>query len=284
MELKEISQEIREILKQKRNELRISFQESKHIYYMMDENGKIRSNFPSVTKIVKKFHKPFDAQGISLSMAKGDLAEQQRLLAEWKLSGELSVNLGSRSHYELEKELVSRYDDYKDVRQPVFECNEEQIIKSNKMISAGINFLNVMKERGAELLDTELIMGHPKEKYIGQCDNAWIMMNKEKNDFGFVLSDWKTNAPKNFKIFPYNNKLYEPFSEYPDNALGQYYLQIPLYGRLLVKMLEGTKFEKNKFLGGVLILLKEDGTYEEFKVPQYIISTILSMDLSPFLK
>ena len=284
MELKEISQEIREILKQKRNDLRLSFIEHKHIYYMMDEDGKIRSNFPSVTKIIKKFHKPFDAQGISLSMAKGDIVEQQRLLAEWKLSGELSVNLGSRSHYELEKELIKRCDNYKEVRQPEFVINEEQRIKSDNMISAGIKFLDIMKERGAESLDTELVMGHPNEGFVGQCDNAWIMMNKEKNDFGFVLSDWKTNAPKNFRVFPYNNKLYPPFSDYADNALGQYYLQIPLYGRLLVKMLEGTKFEKNKFLGGVLILLKEDGEYEEFKAPQYIISTMLSMDLKPFLK
>ena len=284
MDLKEVAGEIREVLKEKRNDLRMSFVESKHIYYMMDETGKIRSNFPSVTKIVKKFHEPFNAEVKSLQMAKGDPVIQQRLLTEWKLAGELSINLGSRSHFELEKELIKRYGDYKPVRQPVFKCNDEQVIKSNNMISAGINFINLMEERGAVSLDTEIVMGHPEEGYVGQTDNGWIMMTKAKDDFGFVLTDWKTNAPKNFKVFPYNNKLFPPFSEYPDNALGQYFLQIPLYGRLLVRMLKGTKFEKNKFLGGVLILLKEDGTYEEFKVPQYIISTMLTMDLKPFLK
>jgi hypothetical protein len=49
-------------------------------------------------------------------------------------------------------------------------------------------------------------------------------------------------------------------------------------------MLEGTKYGGHKFLGGVLILLKEDGTFEEFKVPQYVITTMLKMDLKPFLK
>lgn len=284
MDLKEISAELREILKQKRSELRLSFVEQRHIYYMMDNSGKIRSNFQSVTKIVKKFHDPFNAEKKSFEMSKGDPIEQQRLLTEWKISGELSINLGSRSHYGLEKEQINRCGNYKDVREPAFICNEEQIIKSDKMIAAGINFINLMEERGAVSLDTELVMGHPLEQYVGQCDNAWIMMNRDKTDFGFVMSDWKTNAPKNFKVFPYNKKLYPPFSEYADNALGQYYLQIPLYGRLLLKMLEGTKFDGKKFLGGVIILLKEDGTYEEFKVPQYVISTILTMDLKPFLK
>ena len=252
---------------------------------MADPSGDITTKYASVTKIVKKFHEPFDANKKSLEMAKGDVTEQKRLLAEWKLSGDISVNLGSRSHYELEVDAIQRHGNYKAVRQPVFACDESMIVKSDKMISAGRNYLNVMmEERGAVLLDTEMVMGHPEEGYVGQCDNAWLMMTRDKSDFGFVLSDWKTNAPKNFKVFPYNKKLFAPFSEYPDNALGQYYLQIPLYGRLLLKMLEGTKYEKNKFLGGVLILLKEDGTFEEFKVPQYVITTMLKMDLKPFLK
>jgi len=285
MDLKEISEDIRNILVEKRKELRLSFLEDKHVYYMSDVSGKITSKWTSVTKIVKKFHEPFDANAKSFEMAKGDLAEQKRLLAEWKLSGHISVNLGSRSHYELEVDAIQRHGNYKDVRQPIFECDDAMMVKSDKMISAGRDYLNMMmKDRGAVLLDTEMIMGHPEEGYVGQCDNAWLMMTRDATDFGFVFSDWKTNAPKNFKVFPYNKKLFPPFSEYPDNALGQYYLQIPLYGRLLLKMLEGTKYEKNRFLGGVLILLKEDGTYEEFKVPQYVISTMLTMDLKPFLK
>jgi hypothetical protein len=284
MDLKQVASEINEILEEKRKARRLSFVESKHIYYMMDQGGQMRSGFPSVSKVIKNFFKPFDAQGISLKMAKGDLVEQKRLLAEWKQSGSDSVNLGSRVHYELEKYIVEQYGNYKNVREPEFVINEEQRIKSDKMIQAGKDFIKLMHDRGAILLDTEMVLGDPELGYVGQPDNTWLMMTKGQDDFGFVVTDHKSGQPKNFEVFPYTGKLYPPFQDYHDNALGHYYLQLPLYGRLLTKMLEGSKFAGKKFLGGVVALMKEDTTFAEYKVPQYITSTILTMDLKPFLK
>ena len=283
LNLKEVSQEIRDALERKRNAIALSFVESKHIYYMRDLDGKITSKFPSVSKIIKNFFKPFDAQGISMRMAKGDLNEQKRLLAEWKQSGEDSVNLGSRAHFEMEKYIVEEYDNFKEVRRPKFYCTDEQLIRSDKMIEAGKNFINLIHERGAVLVDTEMVMGNPELGYVGQSDNTWIMLNKDKTDFGFVVTDYKSNQPKNFEVMPYTEKLYPPFQDYPDNALGHYYLQIPLYGKLLMKMLEGTQFETKKFLGGVIVLLKDDGTFVEYKVPQPVINTMLSLDLKQFI-
>lgn len=284
MDLKEVSGEINEILKEKRKERRLSFVESKHIYYMMNSDGKITSGYPSVSKVIKNFFKPFDAQGISLKMAKGDVVEQKRLLAEWKESGRLSVNLGSRVHYELEKYIIEQYGNYKELRQPEYECTIEQIEKSDRMIEAGKAFINLMHERGAVLLDTEMVLGDPEEGYVGQPDNTWLMLNKSQTDFGLVITDHKSGQEKNFQVHSYTGKLYPPFQDYHDNALGHYQLQIPLYGRLLTKMLKGSKFEDKKFLGGVIALMKEDGTFAEYKVPQYFTTTILNMDLKPFLK
>jgi hypothetical protein len=65
--------------------------------------------------------------------------------------------------------------------------------------------------------------------------------------------------------------------------LGHYYLQLPFYGRLLVKMLEGTKYENIKLLGCIVVLLKEDSEYEEFRVPKPVINTILDMDIKTYL-
>lgn len=283
MNLKETAQEIREVLDRRRNAIGLSFVESKHIYYMKDNGGNFTTKFPSVSKIIKNFYKPFDSQGISMRMAKGDLEEQKRLLAEWKQSGEDSVNLGSRAHFEMEKYIVEQYGDFKEVRRPKFYCTEEQLIRSDKMITAGKNFINLMHERGAVLVDTEMVMGDPTLGYVGQSDNTWIMLNKDQTDFGFVISDYKSNQPKNFEVMPYTEKLYPPFQEYPDNALGHYYLQIPLYGKLLMKMLEGSEFENKKFLGGVIVLLKDDGEFVEYKVPQPIITTMLNLDLKQFI-
>jgi hypothetical protein len=284
MNLNDISLEIKDLLEKRRQELELTFIEEEHIYYMKDLDGKIKKNFPSVSKIIKKFHKPFDAEGMALKMSNGDPEGARQLQEQWKQAGDLSTNMGSRVHFELETDLIGRFDNYKEVRQPIFTINEEQQRKSDNMIKAGKEFLDLMLERGAVLLDTEIVLGDPEEQYTGQPDKVWLMMNKEKTNFGFVTTDWKTNQPKNFEVHHYTGRLYPPFNQYHDNALGHYFLQLPLYGRLLLKMLKGTKFEDTKLLGNVVVLLKDDGTFTEYKVPPQINNAILTMDLSKYIK
>ena len=284
MNLNDISLEMREVLEEKRKQLELTFIEEDHIYYMRDLNGEIKSNFPSVSRLISKFHKHFDSEGKALQMCKGDPEATKELLAEWKLKGDLSTNMGSRVHFELEKDTVGRFGSYKDVRQPIFEINDEQQRKSDAMIGAGKEFLDLMLERGGVLLDTEIVLGDPEEGYTGQPDKVWLMMNRQKTDYGLLITDWKSNQPKNFEVQYYTGRLYPPFNEYHDTALGHYYLQLPLYGRLILKMLQGTKFDKTKLMGSVVVLLKENGTFEEFRVPKEISDTILTMDLNKYLK
>jgi hypothetical protein len=284
MNLKEISLEIKELLEKRREELQLTFVEEKHIYYMKDVNGEIKSNFPSVSKLIKKFYRPFDAEGKSLQMSNGDPEAAKLLREQWKSAGDYSTNMGSRVHYELEMDVINRNGNYKEVRQPIFTIDEEQEIKSNNMIKAGKEFINLMEERGAVLLDTEIVLGDNLLGYTGQPDKVWLMMNKEKNDFGYVITDWKTNQPKNFEVQYYTGKLHPPFNDYHDTALGHYYLQLPFYGRLLVKMLEGTKYQDTKLLGGVIVLLKEDGSYQEYRVPNEVNKKIFQLDLKKYTK
>lgn len=284
MDLKEISHEIKNVLDTKREEFKLSFIEEEHIYYMKDIDGLIKSDFPSVSKIVKKFYKYFDAEGMSLKMSNGDPEGALKLQEQWKKSGELSTNMGSRVHFELEKNLINRHGDYKEVRQPIFEINEEQKIKSDNMIIAGQKFIDLMIERGGVLLDTEIVLGHPEEEYTGQPDKVWLMENKNKNGFGFVITDWKTNQPKNFEVQYYTGRMFSPFQNYHDTALGHYYLQLPLYGRLLMSMLKGTKYENINLLGSVVVLLKDDGTFTEYKVPPEINQKVMSLDLKKYIK
>ena len=284
MNLHDISLEMRNVLEERRKQIELTFIEEDHIYYMKDLNGEIKTNFPSVSRLIAKFHKHFDSEGKALQMCKGDPEAAKELLGEWKQAGDLSTNMGSRVHFELETDTIGRFGNYKDVRQPIFDINEEQQRKSDAMIVAGKEFLNLMLERGAILLDTEIVLGDPEEGYTGQPDKVWLMENKSKTDFGLVITDWKTNKPKNFVPQYYTGRLYPPFNEYHDTALGHYYLQLPLYGRLLLKMLEGTKFNNTKLMGSVVVLLKETGEYEEFRVPKQINDTILTMDLRKYLK
>ena len=283
MNLNEIALEIREALETRRKEIGLTFVENKHIYTMKDINGVKRANFPSVSKILYKFHEPFDAQKKALEMSNGDIVKAKLLTEEWTKKGDDSKNLGSRAHFFLETELIEQHGNFKTVREPVFKCDEEQIIRCDAMIEAGKQFINLMKERGAVLLDTEMILGDPEEGYVGAPDNAWIIENKQKNGFGLVVTDWKTNQEKNFKAQFYNGYMFPPFNKFRDFALTHYFVQIPLYGRLMVKMLENSKFKDIKLLGGVVIHLKENGLYDEYKVPVEIKDTILQMDLKKYL-
>lgn len=283
MNLLDISKEINELLEQRRKELDITFVEEEHIYYMRDTDGVLRKTFPSVSKLIKKFHKPFDAEGTALRMCNGDPEAAALLQEQWKDLGKYSTNMGSRVHFELESDLISRHENYKEVRQPIFECDETQLTRSDNMIKAGKDFIDLMLERGAVLLDTEIVLGDNELGYTGQPDKVWLMYNKDKTDFGIVITDWKTNQPKNFEVQHYTGRMYSPFNEYHDTALGHYYLQLPFYARLLLKMLKGTKYENLKLLGCVVVLLKDDGTYMEYKVPAKVNKLVLDLDLTKYI-
>jgi replicative DNA helicase len=89
-----------------------------------------------------------------------------------------------------------------------------------------------------------------------------------------------TNKPKNFESHWYTKKMLAPFNSYDDTALIHYYLQLPLYIRLLLKMLENTKYKSIKYLGGIVVLLKEDSTYIEYRIPTDITNKVFKLEIS----
>ena len=283
MNLQEVSKEIREILEHKRNELELTFIEEEHKYFMKDLDGELRSDFPSVSKVMKKFYEEFPTEEAANKKSKGDPVLKEQLIKEWAEAGTYSTNMGSRVHYLLEKKTVELFGKYKEVRQPIFECDFTQILKGDSMVHAGNKYLNLMMERGAVLLDTEIVLGNPELGYTGQPDKVWLIMNKEKNEFGLIITDWKTNKSKNFEETQFTKRMYPPFQKHPNNALGHYFTQLPFYGKLLLKMLEGSKYENIKLYGCIIVHLKDDSDFEEFRVPREVIDTILEMDMNKYL-
>lgn len=282
--LNQIAKDIREIVEQKRNEFKLVFFEDEHKYLMNDVNGENRNDFPSVSKVLKKFYKEFPTEEAAFNKAGGDYLEMERLITEWRRLGEESTNMGSRVHYFLETDLINRYGEYKEVRKPVFDCDLVTMGRGDQMVTAGKKYLDLCEQRGLVLLDTEMVLGHPELGYVGQPDKVWLTMNAKGDEFGILITDWKTNKEKNFQTTKYTESMYTPFEEYPNNALGHYYLQLPFYGKLLLKMLEGTKYENIKLLGSIVVLLKDDTTYQEFRVPKPVIETIMGMDTKTFLE
>lgn len=284
MKLNEIAQEIRDIILEKQNQLGLQFFEEKHIYTMKDRNGKVRQDFPSVSKVLKKFYKAFPTEEAAYKKSGGDPDLQQKLIQEWAAAGSYSTNMGSRVHYLLEKNTLDKFNLNKELRKPEFSCDIEQMIKGDAMIHAGSSYLKEMKKRGATLLDTEMILGSNNLGYVGQPDKVWIMENKKKDGFGLVITDWKTNKPKNFETNDFTEPMYAPFQKYPNTSLGHYFVQLPLYGKLLIDMLQETKYENTKLLGCVVVLLKESGDYVEYKVPQDVVNIVMDMNMKDYLK
>ena len=281
-DLNEIAIEIRDILTKKREELGLTFIEEDHVYFMKDLKGEIRNDFPSVSKVLKKFYTEFPTEEAAMKKAKGDPVVAEQLKEEWALAGTYSTNMGSRTHFFLEKETIAKFGDYKQVREPIFECDFTQVLKSDSMIHAGKNYIDLMIERGAVLLDTEIVLGHPELGYTGQPDKVWLIIGKD-GEIGIIITDWKTNKPKNFESNQFTKPMKYPFTKQPDNALGHYFVQLPLYGKLLLKMLEGTKYDNIKILGCIVVLLKESSDYEEFRVPKEVITTVLGMNMKNYL-
>jgi hypothetical protein len=284
MNLKEIAEEIRGIISTKQKELGLEFFEEQHKYFMKDLDGNVRSDFPSVSKVVKCFYDEFPTEEAAYNKAGGDPEEQERLIKEWADAGEYATSLGSRTHYLLEKKSLDLFGLTKEVRQPEFNCDILQVQKSDSMVQAGVKYLKLMEKRGAVLLDTEIVLGHPELGYTGQPDKMWLMENKDKTGYGLVITDWKTNKLKNFQTTRYTKKMKTPFHFVDDYALGHYYVQLPLYCKLFLKMLEGTKYEDISLLGGVVVLLKDDSEYVEYKIPREVVSTVLDMNVKNYLK
>jgi hypothetical protein len=278
-DLYKVRDEILEIVKKRQQELQLTFEEEKHQYTMLDKNSVLKDDWYSVSKVIKKYYDEFPAEEIALKKAKGDIEEQQKLLKEWSDAGTYSTNLGSRTHFLLEQKSLEMFDIKKEVRQPIFDCDFEQILKSDRMVSGGIKCLELMKERGAVLLDTEMVLGDNELRYVGQPDKMWLIENKEKNQIGIFCTDWKTNKVKNFESNHFTKPMKYPFNKLPNNALGHYYVQLPLYLRLLFKMLVGSKYENIGLFGAIIVLLKEDGTFEEFRIPMNVITQVFNLKL-----
>jgi hypothetical protein len=282
MDLKKIAQEIRDIISERQKEFQLTFEEESHKYTMLDDKGDLRSDFPSVSKVMKLFYDEFPTEQAAFNKAGGDPDEAERLVNEWSELGRKSANLGSRCHFFLEEHTLKEFGIDKVVRQPIFDCDAEQIIKSDTMIIAGKRYIELLKERGCVLIDTEIVLGHPELGYTGQPDKVWLVIGTN-GKVGILITDWKSNKPKNFEVTRYTKKMKKPFEDLPDNALGHYNTQLPFYGKLILKMLEGSKYEDIQLLGCIIVLITEEREYHEHRVSKKTMNKILEMDIKQHL-
>ena len=231
---------IRDLAEEYRQERKMYFIEETHKYGMVENGIDYAGKIPSVSKIYKKFIVPFDTEGKSLKKAKGDPALAAKIREEWAEKGRLTSTMGSYCHYHLEMDLWERYR-HKDIdliRMPDIGNPSEYIDSANGMIHSGIQFIERMKERGAILIDTEVVMGHVDSWAFGQADKFWLVKMKS-GQWGLLCTDWKTNDPSKFDIAPWTKNMLYPYDGVGllDNSVGEYSAQLTLYSVIFQKML-----------------------------------------------
>ena len=64
MDLNQEAEKIRKILNKRREDISLTFIEEDHLYFMRDNNGMIRSNYPSVSKVIKKFYEEYQRKSL----------------------------------------------------------------------------------------------------------------------------------------------------------------------------------------------------------------------------
>jgi len=94
MDLNKVAEEIRNILSERQKEFQLTFEEDEHKYTMLDVDGTLRSDFPSVSKVMKLFYDEFPTEKKAFEMSGGNPDETERLLAEWAEKGTKSTNMG----------------------------------------------------------------------------------------------------------------------------------------------------------------------------------------------
>ncbi len=83
MNLENIAVEIRKILEDRRKEIELTFIEEDHKYFMKNKDGEIKSDFPSVSKVMKLFYDEFPTDEAAEKKSKGDPVLKQQYVSEY---------------------------------------------------------------------------------------------------------------------------------------------------------------------------------------------------------
>jgi len=266
--LHDVAVSIREQLQKYKEENQLTFTEETHSYSILNKNTReIVTDLPSVSKVYKRYKKQFDAMATSLRLSKGDEGLALKLRNQWKDNGQMQAHKGSYVHYHLEEYLRSIYNHKEEVRMPIFDNEDVYRLEANAMVEQGKRWIDLMRTRGAYLVATELEMGSLEIGMFGQLDKLWVMQGKD-GSCGLVITDWKTNKPSKFEVDKYTDYMLSPFRELNlfDNAIGEYSVQLSLYARLLLSMVN------LPYLGSVIVNVSPDD-FKEYRVSKNVFET-----------
>jgi len=184
----------------------IIFDPEPHTYHL---NG---VEFTSATTWLHQFQEPFDADAISLRMAKGNKQQALELQRQWKAKSDAACSRGTHLHEYLECKIagadVALHDDALDLY-PIAD-----------------RFLADTKDK-IKIVAQEFRLYDEAWKLCGTVDALG-----QDNAGNYYLIDWKSNS-KFTTSSDYNKMLKYPFNALEDCHLNTYSIQLSLYKLLL---------------------------------------------------
>jgi len=214
----------------------IKFFEKNHSYKIGEETAKY-----SVTKLLKKYEKPFESNKIAERVARKRGVFKEEILKEWDFKRDYSTHKGSEFHLFAENYLQRRQIqiDQEAIKNFLFERGENIFINDyyNEVALLVKNFLQFYNwwKKDYILLKTEFVIGDRNASVCGTIDN----LSYNKNTKKLAIFDYKTNK-KIGTSSDYNNKLLAPFEHLAECELVKYSLQLWLYKYIIEK---NTNFE-----------------------------------------
>lgn len=204
----------------------LEFNKTTHTYKL---KGK---EVPSVSRLIKNFYDPFDAETIAKRMEVQGKGNKDELLQAWKKKADSSIQKGNTIHDTAEV-IINAYQKY-----------------SQHTIHL-LNFLFDFLRSEPEILGTEIMVANEELQYAGTIDLLAAI------DGVIIMIDYKTNNDlfKNYK----GKTLKSPFADFLDSPFSHYVLQQNHYALCLEEY--GIEVERMN-----LVWLK-DFEYEIVTVP-----------------
>ena len=239
----------------------LKFEEEGHKYFI---DG---FQLPSVSEITHKFcANPFNSEEQAKAYAEKHGMTKEYWLDQWKFTNLKATTSGTLTHEFAEglgwlrngnpefmpNSCKPKFISDKNWLIPT-RPKEEAVIKFYDEIDKNLHF--VLAE--AKVYSNKSEISSVKNKFCGTFDLLmWYENPTDKSKSGLVVLDWKTNRDLK-KEFSRNNgrTLLPPFSNYYEEPLSYYILQLNLYSLCLA----GIGLPP---IGARVIWLKDDGTYD----------------------
>lgn len=212
----------------------ILFFEKEHKYTINNETAKY-----SVSQLIKKYETPFNADDVSIYVAKRDGLSQKDVLKKWDFEKDYSCHKGSEFHkivdnffsrksIKIDKDAIEFFFE-KRKQYKTNNCIEKYYNEVAKLIKNFKSFYNWWKEDHI-LIKSEFVIGDKTTLVCGTIDN--LSYNKKTKEF--VIFDYKTNKQIK-KNNPYQ-KLTGSLSHFEQCEYIKYSLQLSLYSIIMEKV------------------------------------------------